>query len=1012
MATYYRPSDTNEFWTSIPVFTISGTWGTDGGGLWVTNYNFLHGSYKRWQSNNTNKAYGYTQSSTWTPSVGGTIYSGSTHTLQQITAFTLTVQAGANGTVSGGGIVLSGANASISATASSRHRFKQWQDGVTTNPRTVNVTQNATYTAEFERSEYQVTLGLTASVDGRVSLNNGAWITSGTVSAWVAVGATCTIKAESANGHGTFLNWNQSLGSASTVTFTPTADISITAAFATVKLTTASNNTSLGNAYVGSTNLSYKFFAPGTTVTIRSSITNSNTTAFRWWTIGGTQYSILPAPSVVTGSSNETYTAVFALMQNTITVLSDSDLWGSAKIWEGEVDRGTSYTAPNGTWLTLKAVPKLTETEIGMFLGWYDASNTLLSSGTELSILSNGFNAVTYTAKFAEAESYDVTLIAGDGDPDTVGEDDPPYAAGCRIGVLTPTAVPGVWYGGSLQIAAVAAPGWHLGSWGVTLGEGNDQDPIFISEGDTGFGSELNFFLMGAVTVEAVFVVNTYMIAAEIDAPSQGYGTVEVLHSATEGGTYESFPEEGGTYGTFAKLTATPTVSGGVFRGWFLDGVKENDSLILEKEIVGDATYVAKFGGSVDVEAVGDAGGTAEVSIDGGETYGGFVNWTYGDTVIIRATDGVVFFRKWYSDTETLEAILEYGPSASFMPLLTVSLKALFDDAEIPVYVKLTNAGASSYGNLMLSGDGITQITEESYESALKAFYGEAGTLGAFGTDLDGRDRFFKLDGARYVQSLVTLLQSLVASFSKWRIKYNTARLTYGTEFDLSEDQDVFLMASAHCVLTASYDSDDPVKITVRHAAGSTQAMGTFSLTPPGTNPQTGAVTQGDFPPRTVVVATAIPANGHVFSGWYAEQDASNPPVSTLPEYTFTVAPGISINLYAKFIIDTSAVHVFEGGLNPKTMTWRSRRYVLGSPFNMVCMRIDADKYPVLANLRTASSPDADESRWAVTNISIESGQPRRLPRMRNEKNFEIELLSPFGIVEVVVSTSMQGLMQ
>ena len=57
------------------------------------------------------------------------------------------------GTVTGGGIYPEGTTVTLTATANSGYTFSQWQDGSTTNPRTITVTQNATYTAFFAQEQ-------------------------------------------------------------------------------------------------------------------------------------------------------------------------------------------------------------------------------------------------------------------------------------------------------------------------------------------------------------------------------------------------------------------------------------------------------------------------------------------------------------------------------------------------------------------------------------------------------------------------------------------------------------------------------------------------------------------------------------------------------------------------------------------------------------------------------------------------------------------------------------------
>lgn len=75
-----------------------------------------------------------------------------TFTLQgQTQEYTITtsVTPTGTGTVTGGGTYPEGTSVTLTATANSGYTFSQWQDGSTANPRTITVTQNATYTAIF-----------------------------------------------------------------------------------------------------------------------------------------------------------------------------------------------------------------------------------------------------------------------------------------------------------------------------------------------------------------------------------------------------------------------------------------------------------------------------------------------------------------------------------------------------------------------------------------------------------------------------------------------------------------------------------------------------------------------------------------------------------------------------------------------------------------------------------------------------------------------------------------------
>lgn len=63
--------------------------------------------------------------------------------------YSVSVSAGAGGTVTGGGTYESGTSITIKAIPNSGYKFVKWSDGNTSATRTVTVTGNATYTAEF-----------------------------------------------------------------------------------------------------------------------------------------------------------------------------------------------------------------------------------------------------------------------------------------------------------------------------------------------------------------------------------------------------------------------------------------------------------------------------------------------------------------------------------------------------------------------------------------------------------------------------------------------------------------------------------------------------------------------------------------------------------------------------------------------------------------------------------------------------------------------------------------------
>lgn len=153
----------------------------------------------------------------------------------QPTQYTITtnVSPSGSGTVSGGGTYNEGTVVSLSASANSGYTFSQWSDGVTTNPRSVTVSGNATYTAQFVANQPSVTR-YSVWIQSR-DLSMGSTNPSGNTI--VDSGTSVTITATPNTGY-VFKHWvnndNDSIISTSNpYTFTPTSNVSYGAVFET-----------------------------------------------------------------------------------------------------------------------------------------------------------------------------------------------------------------------------------------------------------------------------------------------------------------------------------------------------------------------------------------------------------------------------------------------------------------------------------------------------------------------------------------------------------------------------------------------------------------------------------------------------------------------------------------------------------------------------------------------------------------------------------------------------------
>ena len=209
------------------------------------------------------------------------------------------------GTVTGGGIYNYNTTATLSAIPATGCHFVQWNDANTANPRTVTVTSDATYTAQFAVNIYTI----------MVSSANPAL---GTVSGGGSYGhnSTVTLIATPAEGcH--FVQWNDG-NTSNPRTVVATQNASYIAQFAvnTYNVSATSNNPDLGSVS-GTGTYSYN-----STVTLTA--TPNYGYHFVQWNDANTDN-----PRIVTITHDLSYTAYFDTNQYTVTALSGNTASGS-----------------------------------------------------------------------------------------------------------------------------------------------------------------------------------------------------------------------------------------------------------------------------------------------------------------------------------------------------------------------------------------------------------------------------------------------------------------------------------------------------------------------------------------------------------------------------------------------------------------------------------------------------------------------------------------------------------
>ena len=292
----------------------------------------------------------------------------------------------------------------ISATANYGYVFSHWNDGNTDNPRTVQVTDNTTYTAYFDYDQFTLTVQSDNTAQGNVSGGGNYNYLS-----------NHTITATPTYGHH-FTYWNDGV-TENPRTITLTQDTTFTAHFAPNQYTLTVNAGEHGTATGSGT---YNF---GDTITIQAFPDDHY--HFTRWNDGNTEN-----PRQYRIEDNITLTAFFVIDTYTVSVVSSDIIRGMVEASGTEFVYGTPCT------VTATAYTGYT------FAGW---SNGITANPYTFAVISD----VELTALFVEEgeEVYTVTVESADPTMGTVS------GGGQALN------------GGTLTIRAIPNNGYRFLSW-------------------------------------------------------------------------------------------------------------------------------------------------------------------------------------------------------------------------------------------------------------------------------------------------------------------------------------------------------------------------------------------------------------------------------------------------------------------------------------------------------------------------------------------------------------------
>ncbi|MBO7572132.1 MAG: DUF2436 domain-containing protein, partial [Bacteroidales bacterium] len=561
------------------------------------------------------------------------------------------------GTANGGGMYDYNAEIQISATPAEHYHFVSWNDGNTDNPRTITVTEDASYTATFAIDQFTITV---------VSDNESIGTTAG--SGTYDYGEEVQISANPIE-HYHFVSWNDgNTDNPRTITVTDDANYTATFAIDQFTITVDSNNENMGTTSGSGT---YNYGEE-----IQISATPAEHYHFVSWNDGNTDN-----PRTITVTENASYTATFAIDQFTITVVSDNESIGTT---------AGSGTYDYGEEVQISANP----IEHYHFVSWNDGNTDNPRTIT-----------VTEDANYTATFTIDQFTITVDSNNENMGT----------------TSGSGTYnYGEEIQISATPAEHYHFVSWNdgntdnprtITVTENASYTATFaidqftitvVSDNETmgttsgsgtyGYGDEIQ---ISATPVEH------YRFVQWNDNDTNNPRTITVTEDATYTAYFEAIPQYvidvtssndeygtavgGGTFdeGTTITINAIPN-DGYVFTSWD-DGNTENPRTIIVTE---NASYVANF---VDIlttitfTITATPSNEAYGTVTGGGTYAG---WTIIE-LVATANDGYRFVAWDDNNTENPRQITVLGDA---------NYTAIFE--AIPTYditVNITGNGTVTY---------------------------------------------------------------------------------------------------------------------------------------------------------------------------------------------------------------------------------------------------------------------------------------------------------------------------
>ncbi len=567
------------------------------------------------------------------------------------------------GTVSGGGTYPYNTSATLQADPNYGYHFDHWQDGITDNPRSITVSQNATYTAYFIKNQYTITTGVEPDEDWGNVTGGGTYDYQSNIQ----------LIANPNPGY-SFQHW-QDNNEQNPRLISVTANASYTATFTRNQyiITTQVTPTGTGTVTGGGS----FYYGDNTTLTPHA---NSGY-IFQGWTDGN-----MDNPRHIIVTNTATYTAVFGPIGTTYYNVTASVSPNGAGTVTG------TGPFPEGSTTTLTAIANTGYT----FNHWQDGNT---QSTRTVTVNSN----LSFTAYFTQ-NTYTITTIVNPTDAGSVtgggtnfhygdqttlqafaneGYEFDHWNDGLNQNPRTITVTGNVTF--TAYFTAQALNQYTINTEVTPAGAGTVEGGGTYSEGETATliatvnpcytfsqwqdgntDNPRDITVMGDGTYTAIFTLNTYTITTEVTPANAGM--------VEDGGEYDC--------GETATLTAVPE-EGYRFDQWD-DGVVTNPRTI---SVTNNATYTAKFlSNQYTITLFPDP-------LEGGQVEG-CGDYTYGEECTIIATEnpGYVFYG-WFEN----DSLVYSNFTETFIVTCDRTLVAKFaDETACLIFVDIDPTGAGS----------------------------------------------------------------------------------------------------------------------------------------------------------------------------------------------------------------------------------------------------------------------------------------------------------------------------